>query len=474
MNKGERHSYSLYLMTTLLIVDDEKAVRYAFQRTFGDEYTIRTAENGLEAVAAVGHEEPDAVLMDIRMPGMDGLSALSIIKDSHPQLPVIMVTAFADSTSAMQAMKDGAFDYVTKPFDNDELRQVIAKALGATRIQAILHCNCGEQWTEKAANEECIVGTSPEILEMCKKIGRVAGSDLPVLITGETGVGKELAARAILQHSARKDAPFMVVNCASLPDDLVESELFGYETGAFTGATKQRIGRFEQCNGGTLFLDEIGELPIGAQAKVLRVLQDGTFERLGSNKQLSTNVRLIAATNRNIEKMVKEGLFRVDLLHRINVLTLTIPPLRQRVADLPELILYFLSRYGRQVSPPVEGINDEALEELSRHSWPGNVRELENTIRRGIVLARSTVLTSEDCVLKNKADDVGDFELVVGKQIDQLIRVGDESRPYRYLISEVEQILIKKALDLCEGNQVQAAGLLGINRMTLRKKLSSG
>lgn len=457
-------------MTTLLIVDDERTVRYAFKRTFGDEYTIATAENGKEAIEAIQKSEPDAVLMDIRMPVMDGLEALSIIKEHHSHLPVIMVTAFADSVSAMQAMKDGAFDYVSKPFDNDELRQVIDKALGSSRIQAELQCGCAKQWNDISTNQECIVGSSSEILNMCKKIGQMAGSDLPVLVTGETGVGKELTARAILQHSSRKDAPFMVVNCASLPDELVESELFGYETGAFTGATKQRIGRFEQCDKGTLFLDEIGELPLGAQAKVLRVIQDGTFERLGSNKQLTTDVRLIAATNRNLEQMTDDGEFRMDLLHRINVLTIEIPPLKQRITDLPDLILYFLSRYGRQVSPPVEGISDEALEKLSNYSWPGNIRELENTIRRAIVLGKSKVLTAEDCALQNPAESSGNFEQVVSQQIDKLIK-GDESRPYHHLLSDVEQILIKKALDLCDGNQVQAANLLGINRMTLRKKL---
>lgn len=459
-------------MTTLLIVDDEKSVRYAFKRTFGDEYTIRTAENGKEAVEAIEKAEPDAVLMDIRMPGMDGLEALTIIKEHHPHLPIIMVTAFADSASAMQAMKDGAFDYVSKPFDNDELRQVIDKALGSSRIQAELQCGCSKQWNDAGSNQECIVGSSPEILSMCKKIGQMAGSDLPVLVTGETGVGKELTARAILQHSMRKEAPFMVVNCASLPTELVESELFGYETGAFTGASRQRIGRFEQCDQGTLFLDEIGELPLGAQAKVLRVLQDGTFERLGSNKLLTTDVRLIVATNRNLEQMTVDGQFRLDLLHRINVLSIGIPPLRQRLTDLPDLILYFLSRYGRQVSPAVEGVSDEALEKLSNYSWPGNIRELENTIRRAIVLAKAKVLTAEDCVLQDPAEPAGDFEQVVSKQIDKLLK-GDESRPYHHLLSEVEHILIKKALDLCDNNQVQAANLLGINRMTLRKKLPS-
>ncbi len=459
-------------MTTLLIVDDEKAVRYAFERTFGDEYTIRTAENGNEAVQAVAEDEPNAVLMDIRMPGMDGLQALAIIKETHPHLPIIMMTAFADSTSAMRAMKDGAFDYVSKPFDNDELRRVVDKALSSSRMQAKLHCGCGKQWNDTTENQECIVGSSPEVLNMCKKIGQMAGSDLPVLVTGETGVGKELTARAIWQHSARKEAPFMVVNCAALPDELVESELFGYETGAFTGAAKQRIGRFEQCDKGTLFLDEIGELPLAAQAKVLRVLQDGTFERLGSNQQLTTDVRLIVATNRNVEQMAAAGRFRPDLLHRINVLTITIPPLRERITDLPDLILYFLSRYGRQVSPPVEGISDNALEKLSNYSWPGNIRELENTIRRAIVLVKSNILIAEDCILQKQEKPAGDFEKIVGKQIDKLIK-GGESRPYRHLISEVERILIKKSLDLCNGNQVQAANLLGINRMTLRKKLAS-
>ena len=458
-------------MTTLLIVDDEKSVRYAFERTFSDEYTIKTAENGKQAIQIVQEKEPAAVLMDIRMPKMDGLTALKIIKESHPHLPIIMVTAFADSATAMQAMKDGAFDYVAKPFDNDELRSIIDKALTASKIQGKLHCGCSNQWEEKTDNKECIVGSSPEVLNMCKKIGQVACSDLPVLITGETGVGKELTARAICQHSNRSDAPFMIVNCASLPDELVESELFGYETGAFTGAVKQRIGRFEQCNGGTLFLDEIGELPIAAQAKVLRVLQDGSFERLGSNKQLSTDVRLIAATNRNLDEMATDGRFRPDLLHRINVLTIVIPPLRQRISDLSDLILYFLTRYGRQVYPPVEGISDRALDQLAAYSWPGNIRELENTIRRGIVLTKSKVLTAEDCIIQQQTNPAeSDFKQVVGMQIDNLIK-GDDSRPYHSLISEVEQMLIKKALDLCDGNQVQAARLLGINRMTLRKKL---
>ncbi len=460
-------------MTTLLVVDDEKAVRYAFERTFGEEYTIRTAENGAQALEEIAREEPSVVLMDIRMPTMDGLTALRHIKTSNPHLPVIMVTAFADSSSAMQAMKDGAFDYVAKPFNNAELRDILGKALSASKLQAKLNCDGGHPRQGDENDKECIIGTSPAILSMCKKIGQIAQSDLPVLITGETGVGKELAARALFQHSKRNTRPFLVVNCASLPLELVESELFGYETGAFTGAGKQRIGRFEQCHEGTLFLDEIGELPIAAQAKVLRVLQDGTFERLGSNQQLKTNVRLLAATNKNLEHLASERKFRLDLLHRINVLTLSIPPLRQRLNDLPELVRYFLFRYGNQVVPPVTGVSDSAINKLINHAWPGNVRELENTIRRAIVLARSTILGEEDfSFAENPLTGEAGFQQAVNKQIDLLIHA-DEAQPYKHLIAKVETILIKKALDLCEGNQVQAAHLLGINRMTLRKKLES-
>ncbi len=458
-------------MTELLFVDDEKAVRYAFVRTFSGEYRIRTAENGEEALRMIDADRPEVVLMDIRMPGMDGITALKVIRERFPRLPVIMVTAFADSATAMQAMQEGAFDYVAKPFDTDELRTIIARALDTVRIRNALHCGCGDQWTAQTAPEECIVGSSPETLNMCKCIGQVAPSDLPVLLYGETGTGKEMAARAIYQHSRRKDDPFLAVNCASLPADLVESELFGYEAGAFTGAVKQRIGRFEQCNGGTLFLDEIGELPLATQAKVLRVLQDGTFERLGSNARQATDVRLIAATNRNLEEMAESGQFRADLLHRIKVVTITIPPLRQRKTDLDELVRYFIARYGDLVQPPVEGITGKALEKLRRHSWPGNVRELENTIRRAIVMAKSTVLTAEDCELSPRQEPSADsFRQAVTRQIERLLE-DDADRPYHHLIAEVEQILVRKALDLCDGNQVQAAALLGINRMTLRKKL---
>ncbi len=457
-------------MIKLLIVDDEKSVRYAFQRTFGDQFDIITAENGEEGVNAVATLSPTVVLMDIRMPKMNGLTALKNIHARFPSVPVIMMTAYADSATAMQAMQDGAFDYVVKPFDNEDLRLVLQKALASVKMQETLHCE-SEVSEQMDAESDCIIGASPSLIEVCKKIGMVAAAQLPVLISGETGVGKELVARAIYQNSGHHQKALMVVNCASLPDELVESELFGYESGAFTGAVKQRIGRFEQCDGGTIFLDEIGELSLQAQAKILRVVQQGTFERLGGNRQILTDVRIVAATNKDLSVMVKDGAFRGDLFHRINVFNINIPPLRARLDDLPLLVKYFIARYGRHVSPPVWGISDEAIAFLTGYHWPGNIRQLENVIRRATVLAKAGCIGKDDCVFEDAkpAEDV--FALAVACRVEELIARG-ESRPYHQLLTEMETVMINKALALSQGNQVHAADLLGINRMTLRKKMS--
>jgi DNA-binding NtrC family response regulator len=458
-------------MTTLLIVDDEKSVRYAFKRTFGASYDIITAGNGILGVEAVNTVEPDIVLMDIRMPKMDGLTALKTIHERCPKLPVIMMTAFADSSTAMRAMQEGAFDYIVKPFDNDELRLVLEKAEAAVRISGDLQCDCEPEGQDPLQDKDTIIGSSPIMLEVCKKIGLVATADLPVLISGETGVGKELVARAIYQHSGHHQRSLMVVNCAAMPDALVESELFGYESGAFTGAGKQRIGRFEQCDGGTIFLDEIGELSLPAQAKILRVVQEGSFERLGGSRLLLTDVRIIAATNRNLAEMVRNGSFRSDLLHRLNVFDLYIPPLRVRLSDLPQLVTYFIKRYGLRLSPPVNGISAEALDLLRNYNWPGNVRQLENVIRRATVLCRSGVIDQADCLIEDHETAVSDFSSAVSQRIDKLMAQG-ESRPYHQLLTEMETLMIDKALSIADGNQVRAAEILGINRMTLRKKMA--
>lgn len=456
-------------MHKLLVVDDENTVRYAFRRTFKDEYDICEAGNGEEALVRIETDCPAVILMDIRMPVMDGLETLKIIKQKFPDIQVILMTAYTDTDTAMQAMKEGAFDYIIKPFDNAEIRQVLSKAFHLVRLSGRVQSEAVE--SEKSKEEDHIIGKSSAIIKVSKLVGQLAQADLPALIVGETGVGKELVARAIVQHSSRATSPFMVVNCASLPDTLIESELFGYESGAFTGAIKQRVGRFEQCHEGTLFLDEVGELPAQVQAKVLRVLQDGTFERLGGNHTLHSNTRIIAATNCNLEEMVQQGSFRLDLYHRLNVFPLVIPPLRERPGDIPLLAEYFVSRYGQNIPSPVVGITEAAIAKLIEYRWPGNVRELQNVIRRAVVLARSTLVTVDDCQMEiSTASEDQNFS------IDSLINEtfqNSDSSPYQQVIAKVECALITKALQLSQGSQVKAAKLLGINRVTLRKKIET-
>lgn len=455
-------------MNKILIVDDEKTVRYAFKRTFEDEYEIIEAENGKDALSVLERDVPDVILMDIRMPVMDGLTALSIIKQKSLDLQVVLMTAYTDTETAMLAMKEGAFDYVIKPFENAEIRQILQKACHLSRIKGQVRGTDDE--SPPSSKTDYIVGCSRSIIAVSKLIGQVAPTELPALILGETGAGKELVARAIVQHSARATGPFMVVNCASLPDTLIESELFGYESGAFTGATKQRVGRFEQCHDGTIFLDEIGELPVLMQAKVLRVLQDGSFERLGGNTTQYSNARVIAATNCDLAKMVDKGEFRRDLYHRLKVFPIHIPALRDRQEDISLLAKYFISRYGKEIDPPVAGITPEALDKLLKYSWPGNVRELQNVIRRAIVLARSSSVTADDCQLDISVSVEKGNSRSIDALIDESFHDGDDL-PFQQVISKVECALIKKALVISQGNQVKAAKLLGINRLTLRNKI---
>lgn len=457
-------------MHKILVVDDEKTVRYAFRRTFEDEYEIFEAGNGQEALASIETHCPKIILMDIRMPVMDGLSALKIIKQKFPEIQVILMTAYTDTATAMQAMKEGAFDYIIKPFENNEVRQILKKVCHLVQLMGKVE-NVNEV-AGSVPGEERIIGGSRAIINVSKLIGQLAQSDLPALIIGETGVGKELVARAIVQYSARTAGPFMVVNCAALPDTLIESELFGYEAGAFTGAGKGRIGRFEQCQDGTLFLDEVGELPLAVQAKVLRVLQDGTFERLGGSKTLHSNARIMAATNCDVSAMVEKGTFRRDLYHRLNVFPINIPPLRERPDDIPLLANFFVGRFGQDIEPAVVAITDDAITKLVQYPWPGNVRELQNVLRRAIVLARSTLITADDCQIEISASGENLGMLSIDSLIDETFQTGKPA-PFQQVISKVEYALITKALLLSHGNQVQAAKLLGINRLTLRKKIEA-
>jgi DNA-binding NtrC family response regulator len=470
---------------SILIVDDEKNVRYSFKVMFEDEYRVLTAEDGMSALNVLDTSfiDVDVVFLDVNMPGMGGIEALKKIKKMTKNIPVIIMTAFADSDTAIKAMKEGAFDYLTKPLDGNQLKEVIEKALTSARLQhEALLCSEIEEISDKV---DVIVGNSKAILNVCKMVGQAAGSDVPVLLSGESGVGKEIVARAIYNHSKRKGSPFLAVNCAALPDGIIESELFGCEKGAFTGAEKKRVGRFEQCDKGTIFLDEIGDMSPSTQAKLLRVLQDGSFERVGSNETIRTDVRLIAASNKNLHDEVRQGRFREDLFHRLNVFSIHILPLRERKEDIPILSEYFLARAMREAGKKIKGFSQNAIELLMSHNWPGNVRELENAIRRACVIAGSDVLDANDLILNTEPSKNGqdlpletgpskkgdDLYEVVDGIFDTAVITGNTVDIYHSMIADVEKRLIEKALSTTKGNQLHASELLGISRVTLRKKI---
>ena len=462
-------------MNTVLIVDDEKAVRYSFKRMFEDEYRILTAEDGFSAlnILDTSYIGVDVVFLDVRMPGIGGIEVLKKIKDITKNIPVIVMTAFGDSDTAIEAMQEGAFDYLTKPLEGDQLKEVIEKAIASARLQhEAFCCDNIEKLSEK---EGTIVGKTQAILDVCKMIGQVANTEVPVLITGESGVGKELVARAIYSYSNRKGKPFMAVNCAALPEGVVENELFGCEKGAFTGAEKRRVGRFEQCDNGVIFLDEVGDMSLSTQAKLLRVLQDGSFERVGSNETIRTDVRIIAASNKNLHDEVKNSRFREDLFHRLNVFPIYIKPLREKKEDIPLLSEYFLSRTVRETNKYIKGFSPDAINLLMSYNWPGNVRELENVIKRAVVITGGEVLGVNDVILNTESRSSGkEFQelfAVIDEIFEKTVITKNPSNSYHSILSSVEKCLIEKALKVTKGNQVQASALLGITRVTLRKKM---
>jgi len=457
-------------MDKILVVDDQKGVCFSFKKILGKlGYMVITASCGEDAIELTTKSEPDLVIMDVKMPGIDGLETLKRLKEINPKLVVIMMTAYSTTEKAIRAMELGAYDYLTKPFDNRLLTEIIERALEVGRKMS----------SPVAINEleydleyERIVGRSPAMLEIFKKIGQIAGSDVTVLLRGESGTGKELIARAIYNHSPMSDKPFLVVNCAAIPEGLLESELFGHEKGAFTGADTKRVGRFEQCNGGTLFLDEIGDMPLALQAKILRVLQDGSFTRLGSSETLRCNVRIIAATNKNLEEMVNQGKFREDLYYRLNVISLYIPPLRERKGDIKNLVQHFIYVFNKQLNKNIKGISGDSIKLFEEYHWPGNVRELENVIQRAMVLCQKDYLSHECCegFPPSKGEPATEMESYLLKAINSIFSQPNNSI-YQKFLSSAERLLIKGAIEITNGNQVQAARLLGISRTTLRKKL---
>lgn len=478
-------------MNKLLLIDDEADVQYSFKRIFdGPGIEIATAASGEEGLRMIAKFKPDTVIMDVRMGGINGLEALRRLRQTDAKLPVIMMTAYGTTQTAIEAMKLGAFDYLLKPFDVPKLKQVVENALKAAKDMREVVGFAAQPDAEDF--ELGIIGRSEPMQAVFKLIGQLASSDATALITGESGTGKELVARAIYHHSLRNNQPFLAINCAAIPEQLLEAELFGHEKGAFTGAHQMRIGKFEQCHKGTVFLDEIGDMPLAIQAKILRVLQDGGFERIGGHQTIRADVRIIAATNRPLEDAVAAREFREDLFYRLNVVRFRMPPLRERKEDIPLLSQYFLRKLSRSKDHPRKSLSSEAADALANYPWPGNVRELENSIQRALVVAKGDVILAHDLfIVPEKAGEplsVGlmtpsrrsgsplsapstpqppdDLQILAGKLFKWA-----RNHPSLKVIPAVERELIQHALAETQGNQVQTAKLLGITRATLRKRI---
>ena len=381
-------------MNSILIIDDDDQLRNSFVKLLTEEgYNVDQAASGEAGVNIVKNKAPDIVILDMRLPGMNGFETFRAIHEVEPRLPVIIMTAFGTTDTAIEATKLGAFDYILKPFDIPAMLSLIKQALSASRF---MRSPVDMDTIPDKASRDAIIGRSAVMQEVYKAIGRVSPTDATVLIRGESGTGKELVVRAIYQHSLRADKPFLVINCVAIPETLLESELFGYEKGAFTGAAHRRVGKIEQADGGTILLDEIGDMPLNLQAKMLRLLQEKSIERVGGRENIATDVRIIAATNRDLEAAISEGRFREDLYYRLKVVTIELPPLRERENDIPILTDYFLYKYSEEKGIKNPGISDKAKALLSGYSWPGNIRELENTIQKALIFNRGAPLSPDD------------------------------------------------------------------------------
>ncbi len=464
-------------MAHLLLIDDDpvlipEQVRQAFPAPL---HRVEVAGTGTAGLEHIRSKPPDVILLDLRLPDQSGLEVYRQIRRIDARIPVIFVTIAKTADAAIEAMKQGAYDYLFKPLDLSHLRRVVGEALEVgrrMRAPAVVAETLADSDVDGA-----ILGGCPAMREVYKAIGRVAAQDVPVLITGESGTGKELVARAIYQHGPRAEAPFLALNCAAIPETLLESELFGHEKGAFTGADRRRIGKFEQCNGGTLFLDEIGDMPLAVQAKVLRLLQEQSFERVGGNETVQTDVRLIAATHRDLKSLSAEGKFRPDLYYRLGVFTIHLPPLRERGEDLAMLVQHYLRRYGRELGREVTEVSPEAMERLRGYAWPGNVRELQNVLKQALLRASGTVLLPaflpeplEDPCGPLPSSPTTEEELDLEGFISGRLRP-DARDLYAETHRQVDRHLLTQVLEYAEGNQHRAARLLGIARQTLRLKL---
>lgn len=437
----------------ILVVDDEQVHRYMLCTMFKEwGYNCIEADDGDTAVSVIERRDFDAVLMDVKMARMSGLEAFARISELKPALPVIIMTAYSSVDDAVDLIKRGAHDYLTKPLDFERLKLTLMRALDHHRVEERKR----EPRPEPGRLDTPIIGSSPEILELLDMISYVAPTEATVLITGESGTGKELVAETLHRNSDRTAQPFVKVNCAALAENLLESELFGHEKGAFTGADRQHDGTFVQADGGTLFLDEIGETSAAMQVKLLRVLQEGELQRVGGNQTISVDVRIIAATNRDLEEEVEQGRFREDLYYRLNVVTLEVPPLRERQGDVELLAERFIERFAEKNRRTVESVSRECIQHLTAYPWPGNVRELENAIERGVILMRGNHLTEKS------------LPLALQKHFQENPQAGT-AKPAT--LQEAEKVLIKQTLKETDGNKSEAARRLGITRKTLQNKL---
>lgn len=469
-------------MEKLLVIDDEPGIRSTIARVLESEtLKIFAAANASAGLALMEEETPQIVLLDLRLGNESGLDVFEKIRERFPRTIVIFITGHGTADTAIESMKLGAFDYLVKPLDLDQLTNAVDQA---RRICRQMHAPAAIELTyPDDAGTDRLIGRSTAIQTVCKQIGRIAPQDVNVLILGESGTGKELVARAIYQHSRRAQAPFLAINCAAIPETLLESELFGHERGAFTGADSRRIGKFEQCHGGTILLDEVGDMPLSIQARILRLLQDGQFQRVGGNQTLTVDVRVIAATNQNLDQMIEQGRFRQDLYYRLRGVTISLPPLRERSEDIPEIAHALMFRYNQQLGTQVQSISPEALELLVGHRWPGNVRELQSVIREALIISMGTVLLPEFLPLESRPESPEELRTEMaalpqdawqslGKHVNECL---DQRVPdfYRRVLLEFDRLLINSAMSRVGGLQTHAAELLGLSRPTLRSKLRS-
>ena len=493
----------------ILIIDDDDGLRYSLKRVLsGRNYDVLEADSGEAGLLVAEQHSPQVILLDNRMPGMSGIEALQHLRCANPNAMIILMTAYGTTQTTIEAMKFGAFDYIMKPFDLKKILALVDAALAASND--LIRSNNLEEPASGLSAEDLeggIIGSSSAMQQVFKTIGQVAASEVTVMVTGESGTGKELIARAIYQNSLRAQQPYIAVNCAAIPENLIESELFGHEKGAFTGATTQRIGKFELCDGGTIFLDEIGDMALSTQTKILRALQEGEIQRVGSSETIKVNVRMLAATNKPLEEMVKEKTFREDLYYRLNVVRIQLPPLRERMEDVPQLVDFVLKRLARDSKADAKLISPEVLALLAKYLWPGNVRELENLIYRSAVMAQGETILIKDLpqellqavallpVAKPEAVDESSSDVasppvalaepsVAASAVESPQMLGGQVEdPFELVYKQVRRLngnnvlehiergIVSCALAEAGGKQVKAAEILGITRATLRKRM---